>query len=79
MQNILVYDSASNIKKMIDPKGNNFTYTYDAKHNVLTAKSAANLKHVFTYDAYGNPLTSKAVDPDAASDTAKAMTAKAAS
>lgn len=47
------------------PKGSNFTYTYDSRHNVQTAVSAEKTKYTFTYDSKGNPTTSKVTNADA--------------
>ena len=40
-------------------RGNKFNYTYDSKHNLLSAVSESGMKYTFTYDSKGNALTSR--------------------
>ena len=62
------YDTADNLKKLMDPKGNAFKYDYDKKHRVTGAASAAGMKYTFAYDNYGNPVTARTVDSSAETD-----------
>ena len=41
-----------------DPKGNEFNYTYDSKHNMLTATTAADTLYAFVYAANGQATRS---------------------
>ena len=54
----------NDMTKLTDAKGNKFNYTYDSKHNVTAAVSAANIKYTFAYDSYGNATENKVVDPN---------------
>lgn len=47
------------LTKYIDQQGREFTYTYDSRHNMLTATSAEGLVYTYTYDNYGNTNSSK--------------------
>ncbi|MBE6880614.1 MAG: RHS repeat-associated core domain-containing protein [Ruminococcaceae bacterium] len=49
----------NDLVKQNNPTGYSYNYTYDSKHNLLTAKSENDVTYTFTYDAYGNPLTMK--------------------
>ena len=54
------YDELNNLTKMIDARGNNFTYNaYDKFRNLLSATSAEGMEYHFTYDYNGNILTEK--------------------
>ena len=43
--------------------GNKYTYTYNAKHDILTA-TAAGIKNTYTYDTSGNATSSKLTSTD---------------
>ncbi len=49
----------NDLVKQNNPTGYSYNYTYDSKHNLLTAKSENDVTYSFTYDSYGNPLTMK--------------------
>lgn len=52
------------MSKLVDAKGSKFNYTYDNRHNVVSAVSAENMKYTFAYDSNGNAIESKIVDPN---------------
>ncbi|MBQ2798055.1 MAG: DNRLRE domain-containing protein, partial [Ruminiclostridium sp.] len=47
----------NDLVKQNNPTGYSYGYTYDEKHNLLTASSENNVEYSFTYDNFGNPLT----------------------
>lgn len=49
---------------MTTPKGANFKYVYDSKHNITETTTATNKKYKFTYDSYGNVTSVCIVNPD---------------
>lgn len=49
--------SNSDLTKSTDPKGYNYTYTYDDNHNLTRAKSQNNVKYDYTYNSYGEAKT----------------------
>ena len=54
----------NDLVKQNNPTGYSYNYTYDEKHNLLTALSENNVKYSFTYDNFGNPLTMMQSSPD---------------
>ncbi|MBP3923084.1 MAG: DNRLRE domain-containing protein [Ruminiclostridium sp.] len=54
----------NDLVKQNNPTGNSYSYTYDSKHNLLTATSENNVKYSFSYDVFGNPLTMKQSDSE---------------
>lgn len=56
------YNSNDDLIKLTTPKGNEFNYEYDTKHNMTGAESAKHVDYAFTYDDYGNNTESKVYD-----------------
>ena len=54
--------SNNDLVKQVNPSGYDYEYTYDSKHNMLTATSERDVKYTYTYDSYGNPITLTASD-----------------
>ena len=44
--------SNNDLVKQVNPSGYDYTYTYDKKHNLLTATSENDVKYAYTYDSY---------------------------
>lgn len=57
-----VFNGTNDLISTVDPKGNNFKYEYDSKHNITKATSAENVVYSFEYDASGNPTKGKIGD-----------------
>ena len=52
--NGMQYNANDDLIKLTDEIGGEYNYTYDNKHNLLSALSANDVKYTMTYDAYGN-------------------------
>ncbi|WP_035381744.1 DNRLRE domain-containing protein, partial [Fervidicella metallireducens] len=50
----LEYNQANDITRIINPKGNYVTSSYDTKHNLTETVSNENIINYFYYDSYGN-------------------------
>ncbi|NCB00403.1 MAG: RHS repeat protein, partial [Clostridia bacterium] len=51
--------TSNNLTSLTLPNGQGYTYTYDSKHNPLTATSASGIGFAMTYDSYGNATSVK--------------------
>jgi RHS repeat-associated protein len=54
-----LYNTSNDLTQYIDRSGRSFTYTYDARHNILTATSATGIVYTYTYDTNGNQTSAK--------------------
>ena len=60
-----LYEYVNNdLTKQIDPNGSVLTYTYDTRHNVLTATTDEGVVYGFEYDTYGNNTAVKVLYND---------------
>ncbi|NCB00170.1 MAG: RHS repeat protein, partial [Clostridia bacterium] len=51
--------TSNNLTSLTLPNGQGYTYTYDSKHNPLTATSASGIGFAMTFDSYGNATSVK--------------------